>query len=69
MDFLNKLGIISFILTVLALYILGGKNDIGWLIFLPSYAIQIYIFYKTKQWFLIGQMSVLFIFSLVNFFR
>ena len=68
MDLLNKLGIVSFILTIIALYILPLSN-LGWLIFLPSYAIQIYIFYKTKQWFLIGQMAVLFIFSSVNFFR
>jgi len=68
MDFLNKLGIVSFILTIIALYVLP-LNNIGWLIFLPSYALQIYIFYKTKQWFLIGQMVVLFGFSFVNFFR
>jgi hypothetical protein len=68
MDLLNKLGIASFILTIIALYVLPLSN-LGWLIFLPSYAIQIYIFYKTKQWFLIGQMAVLFIFSSVNFFR
>jgi len=67
-DFLNKLGIISFILTIIALYALPLSN-IGWLIFLPSYLLQIYIFYKTKQVFLIGQMCVLFLFSLVNFFR
>ena len=55
MDFLNKLnilGAISFILTLIALYVLGGENKIGWIIFLPSYAAQIYIFCKTKQWFL-----------------
>ena len=66
---LNILGGISFILTLIALYVLGGENKIGWIIFLPSYAVQIYIFCKTKQWFLIGQMCVLFVFSLVNFFR
>ena len=68
MDFLNKLGIVSFIFTIAALAIVP-LNSIGWIIFLPSYAIQIYIFYKTKQWFLIAQMGVLFVFSFVNYFR
>jgi len=68
MDLLNKLGVISFLITIAALYILP-KHNIGWIIFLPSYGVQIYIFYKTKQWFLILQMSVLFIFSFINFFR
>ncbi len=69
MDFLNKLGIISFVLTLIALYLLHIKNEIGWIVFLPSYAIQVYIFFKTKQKFLIFQMIVLFVFSIVNYFK
>ena len=68
MDFLEKLGAVSFALTIIALYILP-MSKVGWLIFLPSYSIQIYIFYKTKQRFLIAQMTVLFIMSSANFFR
>lgn len=69
MDILNKLGAISFILTLVALYFLQVKDSLGWIIFLPSYAIQIYIFFKTKQKFLIFQMIVLFVFSIVNYFK
>ncbi len=68
MDVLNKLGIVSFTLTLIALYLLQIHNRFGWVVFLPSYAAQVYIFFKTKQKFLIIQMIVLFIFSLVNFF-
>jgi len=67
-DFLNKLGIISFTLTLIALYLLQIHNRFGWIVFLPSYAVQVYIFVKTKQKFLIFQMIVLLIFSMVNFF-
>ena len=67
MDILNKLGIISFLLTMLALWLLGENIVYGWLVFLPSYALQMYIFFRTKQAFLIAQMCVLFAFSVVNF--
>ena len=69
MDFLNKLGIVSFFLTLIALYLLGEMNAWCHLIFLVSYSIQVYIFYKTKQWFLIIQMAALFIFSVYNYFK
>lgn len=69
MDFLGKLGATSFVITILALYLLGSKNALAHIVFLFSYGIQIYIFHKTKQWFLIAQMGVLFIFSIVNYFR
>ena len=68
MDLLNKLGILSFVMTLIALYFLAIQNRIGWIIFLPSYGSQIYIFFKTKQKFLIFQMIVLFLYSIVNFF-
>lgn len=68
MDFLNKLGLVSFVFTIAGVVTIPIHN-IGWLIFIPSYLLQIYIFYRTKQWFLIGQMSVLTILSSINFFR
>ena len=69
MDLLNKLGIISFCLTLVALYLLGEMNAWCHIIFLGSYTIQIYIFFKTKQWFLIFQMIALFLFSVYNYFK
>jgi len=68
-DILNKLGVISFIFTLIALYLLGEMNAWCHIIFLLSYSIQVYIFYKTKQWFLIFQMIALFIFSVYNYFK
>lgn len=69
MDFLvtNMLGSAAFILTCVALYKLRKQDSLGWIIFLPSYALQIVIFYMTVQWFLLVQMVVLFIFSVVNY--
>ena len=69
MAILNILGGISFILTLIALYLLGEMNAWCHIIFLFSYSIQVYIFIKTKQWFLIFQMIALFIFSVYNYFK
>lgn len=69
MDFLNKLGIVCLILTVISLVLVGEKIAIGWLIFIISYAIQIYVFHKTKQKFLLFQMLVLSAFSIYNYFK
>jgi hypothetical protein len=69
MVILNILGGISFAITLIALYFLGEINPIAHLIFLISYSIQVYIFVKTKQWFLIFQMIALFIFSVINYFK
>jgi len=69
LDILNKIGIFSFTLTLIALYLLGEMNAWCHLIFMVSYVAQIYIFYKTKQWFLIVQMIALFLFSIYNYFK
>jgi hypothetical protein len=69
MDLLNKLGIVSLTLTLISLYLVGEKLAIGWLIFIISYGIQIYIFHKTKQLFLIVQMGILSVFSVYNFIK
>jgi hypothetical protein len=69
MDFLNKLGIVSLLLTLVSLYLVGEKVPIGWLIFIISYSIQVFIFVKTKQFFLIVQMGILSLFSVYNFIK
>ena len=43
------------------------KNGFGWLVFLPSYVLQVIIFLLTDQWFLVIQMMVLFVLSFLNF--
>jgi len=68
-DFLNILGGGAFILTCVALYMLRNQVSQGWLVFLPSYILQVVIFYFNQQWFLLFQMVVLFVFSLMNFFK
>lgn len=69
MDTLNKIGLGSFIITLAALYLLGEMNPWAHILFLASYSGQIYIFAKTKQWFLIVQMGALFVFSIYNYFK
>lgn len=66
---LHILGAGAFILTCIALYLLQKQKSEGWIVFLPSYCLQMLIFYYTKQWFLVFQMMVLFIFSLVNYLK
>lgn len=67
MDLLNKLGVVSLLLTIIALFLVGEKEAVGWPIFLASYVIQIYVFYKTKQKFLVVQMIVLSFFAIYNY--
>jgi len=75
MDFLKKIklsqyntiGLLSFILTFIGLIYLGRVDKFCHLIFMVSYSLQIYLFYKQKQYFLIMQMTTLFIFSVVNY--
>ena len=65
----NILGAGAFILTCIALYILQLKKAAGWIIFLPSYCLQMLIFYYQKQWFLLFQMVILFFFSILNYLK
>lgn len=65
----NIFGAIAFILTCVALMFLRKQNSRGWLVFLPSYLIQIIIFWYTEQVFLIFQMVVLLVFSIINYFK
>ena len=69
MDILNKIGIVSFASTLIGLYLLGEKNAWCHIVFIGSYSAQIYIFYKTKQWFLIFQMVALTVFGIYNYFK
>ena len=66
---LNVMGAVAFILTCVALLLLRFQNSNGWIVFLPSYLIQIIIFWETRQWFLLLQMIVLLLFSLLNYFK
>ena len=67
MDILNKVGIVSLGLTLISLLLVGEKIAVGWLIFIISYALQMFIFYKTKQKFLIIKMIILSLFSIYNY--
>lgn len=69
MDLLIFLGGISFILTLLAMYLIGKPSKHCFAIFCVSQIIQIFIFYETEQWFLILQMIALIIFNIVNYYR
>jgi len=69
MDLLNKLGIVSFTFTIIALILLVSKDPFSQIVFLISYTMQIYIFVKTKQWFLIGQMVLLSCFAIFTYFK
>jgi hypothetical protein len=65
----NIFGAVAFVLTCVALMFLRKQNSKGWLVFLPSYLIQMIIFWHTEQVFLLFQMIVLLIFSLINYFK
>jgi len=69
MDLLNSLGAITFIATLIAMYLVGKPSIKCYAVFCIGQLISIYIFYATKQWFLILQMVSLIVFNIVNYFR
>jgi hypothetical protein len=66
MDLLNLLGLGSFLLTIIALHLLGMPNRKTFPIFIVSILMQAWIFYSTKQWFLLAQMAVLMGYNIRN---
>lgn len=69
MKLLSVLGFLSFILTILALWLMGVPSRWCFITFIVSILAQAYIFLKTKQWWLLSQMAVLMVFNIVNYFR
>lgn len=69
MDLLNYLGLLSFVLTIVALQLLGTPSRRTFPVFIVSVLVQSYIFIQTKQWFLLGQMGVLLGYNIVNWVR
>lgn len=68
MDVLDYFAGASFVLTIISLYLLSLPNIYTHVLFCVSYSLQLYIFFKTKQWFLFLQMIVLFGFGVYNYF-
>jgi len=68
MNLLKWLEITSFILTIIALYLLSLPNVIAFIIFPISLIVQMIIFWKMKQIFLFYQMIVLLLFNIYNFY-
>lgn len=60
-------SIISLITTLIGLYLLGEKKEIGFLVFTVSLLCQMYIFYIQSNWFLVFQMIILIIFNILNY--
>jgi hypothetical protein len=69
MGFLRIIEISSLITTIIGLYLLGEKNSFGFILHSVSVACQSYIFYKNKNWFLIVQMAILFVFNIWNYIK
>ena len=69
MDLNNWLGLISFVLTIVALCFLGIPNKWCYGFFTVSMIIQGIVFHRTKQWWLMVQMAVLIIFNVINYIR
>jgi len=76
MDFLRKLfgdfpilGLIVFILTILAMWLIGVPSKIAFIVFTIAQTLQIYIFYKKNQGFLILTMIALIVFNGINYYR
>jgi len=59
----STLELISLVLSCVALYLLSIPYVGCYIIFLISFVLQSFIFYRKKQWFLLLQMAVLFAFN------
>lgn len=69
MDFLIGLEVVSFLLTILAMYLVGVPSKHCFTVFCVSQLLQIIIFSYDKRWFLILQMVALIVFNVINYFR
>jgi len=67
MSSLRKLEIVSFLLTIVALYLLSIPNIHTFTLFTISMLVQMRIFYKTKQPFLFMQMVSILCFNIYNY--
>ncbi len=67
MNSLRKLEVVSFILTIIALYLLSLPNIHTFTVFGVSMLVQMKIFYRTKQPFLFMQMVVILFFNVYNY--
>jgi nicotinamide riboside transporter PnuC len=61
------IGGIVFVLTILAMWLIGKPKRIAFFIFTISQVIQIYMFYQSNQGFLILTMITLIIFNIRNY--
>ena len=66
-DWQNILGALSFVLTVMALHILGSKDRKAFVIFSMSCALQLIIFCYMRWWFLAAQMIVIIYYNIRNY--
>jgi glucose dehydrogenase len=66
-SFLRKLEIVSFVLTIIALYLLSIPNVHTFTVFGISMLVQMVIFYRTKQPFLFMQMVTILLFNVYNY--
>lgn len=65
---LRRLEIASFVLTIIALYLLSLPSVWSFAVFPISLIIQMVIFVTTKQTFLFYQMIALLLFNVYNFY-
>jgi hypothetical protein len=66
-SFLRKLEISSFVLTIIALYLLSIPCIYTFIVFSVSMFVQMVIFYRTKQPFLFMQMVAILCFNVYNY--
>jgi len=76
MDFLRRMfsdftwmGLIVLILTIVAMWLVALKNEIAFILFTISQLIQIYIFYRKNQGFLILTMIALITMNGVSYYK
>jgi hypothetical protein len=67
MDLFGTLEIVSFGLTIIALYLLSLPNRNTFIIFAISMLVQMVIFYNKEMWFMFMQMVVILGFNIYSY--
>ena len=66
---LKRLEAVSFVLTMIALYLLSIPNINTFIVFMVSMVVQIIIFWKTKQTILLMQMVAILFWNFYSYWQ
>lgn len=61
--------VISLMATIAGIYLISEKRKSGFLLYVISLMCQVFLFYKSQYWFLVGQMVLLITLNIWTYFK